>query len=300
MRYSLLFTTALTLAGFALTPGVSHAWPKDPVPVTGDSSTGSNYILSENFNSNQAAARLVEHLNYAQVALAMNNGPRAEQHLEQARRITAAIVAANPELRGKPVSKDLRTSRILFNSGNKDSRYHFFPIETGPIEVTKVRKGPFWTKKGGLAVMDAEIIYVTIDLTNARFDYHVDNAEQAIHEGKFNKADSHLARLISELISVNNSIHMPLDKARDNIALARDFVIQKNYAGARYALKHADRALHEMERDSRYKARRNDIIAVRQDIKELQQIIRKDDPTLLDKTEAKLSGWWDHMKEWGN
>ncbi len=116
--------------------------------------------------------------------------------------------------------------------------------------------------------------------------------------GDLKMADNHLARLTNAVVTVYSKVSVHNDKARDNLALARNFIASKNYDGARFALKHADEALDEMQNNAGYKSRRADIVAMRKDVSNLQTYITKKDPTAIEQADNKLSQWWDDMKTW--
>ncbi len=80
--------------------------------------------------------------------------------------------------------------------------------------------------------------------------------------------------------------------------MARAFLFGKNYDGASYALKHADEALDEMHKDNKNEARRTDIAAMRKDVNDLQEHIKKKDPNMIDKATKKIDTWWENLKNW--
>jgi hypothetical protein len=86
--------------------------------------------------------------------------------------------------------------------------------------------------------------------------------------------------------------------ARDNIVLTSNFIASGNYTGARYALKHADSALHEMQKDDTYSEHQADITAMRRNIKYLQNELTKKNPSMMQKADAKLGKWWSELKSW--
>jgi hypothetical protein len=188
------------------------------------------------------------------------------------------------------------SGRLVYEK-DTDYKYHYFPIEVGTVEIRKMGKGPFWAKKG-LAVTDAEIVYLTLDLTTHKPDEQLNAAENAIKEGKLADADEHLAQLTEQVVSVEDEEAMPLDKARDNITLARDFMAMNNYNGARFALSHADDALDDAQNDKRFSAHRDDIQSLRREVTHLEHIIAKNDPSLLGKADAKMAAWWHELKGW--
>ena len=203
-----------------------------------------------------AAERFVQHVNYARVALAMKNGPLAREHIIQAKRLVKSLKASQR----RPVST-VESGRVTYNydTGFKE---HYYPIETGPVEVKKLDKGPFWATKETLAITDADIVYLTLDLRGDVAEKHLQIARSAIDDGRLADADNQLATLTNAVVKVENKIPLPRDMARDNIALAHNFLAAGNYDGARFALKHADGALEDLEMDDRYKMHRPSIIAM--------------------------------------
>lgn len=240
-----------------------------------------------------AATRFVEHVNYIRVALAMKNTDLAKQHITQARNMVAVIKNATVEQRR---ITEVESGRIVYQYDTK-YKYHYFPIQTGPVQVKQMDNGPVWATND-LAVTDADIVYLTLDLTGNKAEIHLGEAEAAIAAGDLKLADNHLAQLTDAVVTVDNKIPMPSVKAHDNIALARNFIAGKNYEGASYALKHADEALDEMQKDNNNKARRDSIVVMRKDVSNLQDYIAKKDPTMIQKANAKMDKWWKDLEKW--
>ena len=235
------------------------------------------------------AENFIGNINYARVALASYNGDRAERHIAEARNLITRM--GNPA----PVAH-IESGRVVYDY-DTDYKYHYFPIETGSIEVKKMGHGPVWAKND-LAVTDAEVVTLTVDLSGYTADTRLDNAEADIKAGKLKAADAELAQLTDEVVTVDDTSPMPVDMARDNIVLTQNFINSGNYTGARYALKHADSALHDMQKDDIYSQHKADIAAMRRDIKHLQNELTQKNPTLMQKTDAKLSKWWSELKTW--
>jgi hypothetical protein len=244
-------------------------------------------------NPRIAAASFVEHVNFARVALAMKNKNLAKQHITQARDMIALIKTATTE---KQIISRVESGRIVYQYDTA-YKYHYFPIETGPVEVKKVSSGPVWAKND-LAVTEADIVYLTLDLTKDNTNTYLKASESAIAGDNLKEADNQLAMLTDAVVTVDSQESVPSDKAHDNIELARHFITGKNYEGARFSLKHADDALDEMQSDNMYTSRRRDIIAMRKDVSTLQDHIAKKDPTMIDKANKKMEVWWNDLKTW--
>jgi len=244
-------------------------------------------------NPRVAAGNFVEHVNYARVALAMKNTDLAKQHITQARNMATLIKGTAVEQRRVT---ELESGRIVYQY-ETEYKYHYFPIESGPVQVKQMSSGPVWAEND-LAVTDADIVYLTLDLTGDKEEAYFDKAEAAIAKGNLKDADTQLAILTNAVVTVDSRVAVPNDKARDNIALARNFIAGKNYEGASYALKHADEALDEMQADDTYKVQRPSIIAMRKDVSNLQNYITKKDPNMIQKADAKMEKWWKELKTW--
>jgi len=246
-------------------------------------------------NPRVAAASFVEHVNYARVALAMKNVELSRQHITHARNMAALIKGASPEHHRVT---EMESGRIVYQY-DTEYKYHYFPITTGPVEVKQMGDGPIWAKND-LAVTDADIVYLTLDLTDDKAAPYLAAAEAAITANDLKEADSQLAKLTDAVVTVEHKVSVPQNKAHDNIALARSFLARKNYDGARYALKHADDALDEMLQDDNNKARRDSIVAMRADVNNMQAVVTQKDPSLIEKADRKIDGWWKDLKNWSN
>jgi hypothetical protein len=188
------------------------------------------------------------------------------------------------------------TGRIVYQA-ETDYKNYYFPIQTGPVQVKEISNGPIWAKND-LAVTDADIVYLTLDLTGNDAQEYLNKADSEITQNNLKNADKQLAQLTDKVVMVDSQESVPSDKARDNIALARDFIAGKNYAGASFALSHADDALDEMQRSDGYEMERDSIIAMRSDVKDLQGYITKKDPSMIQKADAKMKKWWEELKTW--
>ena len=288
---TLLITTILSTT---LSLGATASYAVDSI-TTGTVKTAARPITkAEMVDPRVAATSFVEHVNFARVALAMKNTDLAKQHITQARNMVTVIKAATVEQR---VITQVESGRIVYKY-DTEYKYHYFPIQTGPVQVKTMDNGPVWATND-LAVTDADIVYLTLDLTGDKAETHLGEAEAALTANNLKLADEHLAQLTEAVVTVDSKVAMPSVKARDNIALARNFIAGKNYEGASYALKHADDALDKMQKDDNNKARLADIAAMREDVSNLQEYITKKDPNMIQKANAKMDKWWKDLNNWG-
>ena len=294
MKTRTLFITTILSAGLVLSIA---ACSNNADTITGHNAVTVNHPAADTAgeNARDVAEDFVGHINYARIALAKNKGNRAEQHVAEARNLLAQL--QNTTVEERRVER-IESGRVVYNTTN-DYKYHYFPITTGPLEIKKMSHGPVWAKND-LAVTDADIVYLTVDLNGNNAAKRLNEAEADIKAGHLKAADNQLAQLTDEVVTVDEQTSVPLDKARDNIRLARNFVSSGNYTGARYALKHADDALDEMQNDNTYQTHRTAIITMRKEVKHLQVAIAAKDPGLAHKAVAKLDKWWSQLKDWSN
>lgn len=282
------------LLGTSLVVGMSTAFAADNI-TTDAAKTGTTPMSkSEISDPSVAATSFVEHINYARVALAMKNADLAKQHITQARNMMEIIKAATAEQR---IITKVESGRIVYQYDTK-YKFHYFPIQTGPVTVKQITNGPIWAKND-LAVSDADVVYLTIDFTGNTAVTRLGEAESAIAANNLKLADEHLAQIIEAVVKVDSKESLPNLKAHDNIALARHFIDSQNYAGASYALKHADEALDDLQKKEKNKPQLEEITEMRKDVSTLQEYITKKDPGMIQKANTKIEKWWKDLTNWG-
>ncbi len=243
----------------------------------------------------QAASQFVAHINYARVAIAMKDYPLAQTHIEQAQDSLSVLRQAS--LEGKKVVQ-VESGRVVY-AYDTNYKTHYFPVER-PVEVKKVTKGPFWARGNTLAVTDADVVYLTLDLSGDKPEKGLAKAMQALSQDYVSDADKDLAKLSDQVVKVERKRSLPQEVARDNIALARDFVAMDNYSGARFALKHAAVALDEFEKQQPAGEKREQVVTMHKEVGALQEQVAKGDPGLLAKADAQMEGWWTRLRNWTN
>ncbi len=287
---------ATALLGAMLTLGIVSAAPAaDDITDSTSKKAGDPITMEEVVDPRAAAQSLVEHVNYARIAMALTNNALAKQHITQARNMATLITGATAE---KQRITEIESGRIVYQY-DTEYKYHYFPIQTGPVELKQLGEGPGWAKSE-LAVTDADIVYLTVDLTDNKAAAYLEDAQKALEMGNVKDADNQLAQLIKNAVTVDSKVSVPNDKARDNIALARRFIFSKNYDGARNALNHADDALDEMQNNDSFKSRRNGIIAMRREVNEIQDLISAKDPSVIEKIDNRMESWWNNIEAWAD
>ena len=139
MNIRTLMITTIISTGLLIT---SETFAADNI-TTGTVNTASSPISKEAIVDSKVAARsFVEHINYARVALAMKNTDLAKQHITQARNMVTLIKGMTTE--EKRIT-EVESGRIIYQY-DTDYKYHYFPIQTGPIQIKQMSNGPIWAK----------------------------------------------------------------------------------------------------------------------------------------------------------
>jgi len=290
-KQTLLMTTLLSAGILIGYVGVSCA----AETIISKTITNANAPISSEAISDPrvAAQSFVAHVNYARVALAMKNADLANQHIAQARNMVVLITNSTTEQRRV---QNVTAGRVNYTFDTVH-KYNYFPLEAGPMKIKEVSDGPLWAENS-LAVSDAEIVMLTLDLSNDKAETFLTEAEAYVKEGKLLEAQMKLGELTDAVVSVDNKVSIPVDKAHDNISIAQNFLRRQNYDGARYALGHADEALDEMQKDDAYKGHQAGLIEMRKEVKDMKDVITKKDPTVLQKSGTTLDKWMKELKAW--
>ncbi len=236
------------------------------------------------------AQDFIQYVNYARGAIAMKQYQVAKDNLVAAKtRIDDLKDVTN---------EDRRANQVQFGKvSNAGGANYYYPITTGPIQVKNVKSGPFWAGHKGIAVTDAEMVYLTLDLNDNRISEHLNSAISNLDKKNYATAQSDLASINDLVVKEDSAVRTPLVKARDNLQLASSFIEYKNYDGARFALHHANSALKDAENDPAYTDRKQRIIELQQQFADLEAELRAKDPTVLQKAGDKVKSWWKELKD---
>lgn len=305
MNFSLMTTTLL--AGMVASGGTPEAVqvadnlviteaPGATAQTTMNTGSGTEAATSDQAAQEQrfAAERMIEHVNYARIAAALKNKSNALNHIQMAQQYATLLQSSAPEYRTK---QRVQSGRFTYEY-NRDTREHYYPIATGIVERKELDTGPFWSDQKGVAVKNAEAAYISISIDPSKSLEYLQKAKTELDENDFNDASEELDDLIKASVEAEKVKEMPLVKAQDNINLARHFLRAQNYDGARFALKHAENAIKDMEGDEQYSQQSQRIQDMHAQVEKLRTRLAKKDPTMLDKAQAQLNEWWQELRSW--
>ena len=257
------------------------------------SETGTKNVAPGMKGERESAAQFVHLLSQARYSINIKDTESATRFVREALNIGESLAKATAPVRG------VQTGRVDYDL-NDDDDDHFYRIDAGAVTNKQVGLGPFWADKKGLAVKDAEVVYLTVDLREADFREDLNEALKDLANNDLEDADDEISDVIEEVASIDAQESAPEIKARDNLELANHYMEAQNYDGARYPLKHARDALETMKNDDRFKGQETQINNYLSEIDKTEEVIAKKDPTALEKMQQNVESWWNDMKEWAS
>lgn len=240
-----------------------------------------------------APAQFLNHITDARVAIALQDYSGAAAHIAAAEK---ALVFLREHYREANKKITMESGRVVYNYDTLE-KAHYFAVTSQPLEVRQVSKGPAWAKVNTLAVTDAEVAYVTLDLNGTAPEKGLAKARKALEQGYYSDSDRVLAKLTTQVVALDGQQHLPQQVASDNIALAREFLSMNNYAGAQFALKHADATLTQLANDSSANSNEH-VEAMRKELQMLQSEVSSENRGLLARIDDRLQEWWEALKRW--
>jgi hypothetical protein len=275
---SFLITTVIAATAFTGT----QAFAKSKHIIT----TGTAY---------QEASNLIAFTSRARYALANNDPVLARSYIEAAK-IAGKNLAKSALDKNKV--KDIQSGRVSYESTLKDGAYYYYPVEAARVTQKDLNYGPFWKDNKGLAVKDAEFIYVTVNISGVDVQKDLDKASQEIDGKQYEDASDELQDLIEDVVTVEERKEAYALKARDNLLLARNYFDAGNYDLARYPFKHAKSALEHMKGNKDYADQQELVLKYLEEINRSEKVIAENDPNALEKLKTELKADWEGMKDW--
>jgi hypothetical protein len=243
----------------------------------------------------KAASQLVNQTSLARYALASNDANAAKAHIESAKIAGDTLAKLSSEERKVT---GVRSGRVSYDIKTEDGAYFYYPVETGTVTTKEIGSGPFWSSNKGLAVKDAELVYMTVDINGADIQEDLTDALKDINDSDLADADDELNDILEEIVSIEDRQEALAIKAKDNLQLTRDYLAAKNYDAARYPLKHAKSALEDMDGNERYAADQAMVQKYLKEVERSEKIIAQKDPNAIEKLQKEWNTSWNDLKKW--
>lgn len=243
--------------------------------------TGSFYMQQLNESSDMMAQ-----VDLAKRALDLGLGKDAVYHLNQATKYATELKKKSPEM---ITASTLRYNNKVFTFNNKYKDYLIPAVDdlfTVSDYNTKINRNP---KKDKAAEEDTGIGRYQLALDIRNVESALNKSKQLATKGDVMLARHELNNLYKGAVENSMVYEDPIWAVNDNLMMTRALINEKDFDGARYALKKAAEELSTIKKADKYKGDAKTLATLESDINSLQQTIKKDDPGIVTKIGEKIS-----------
>lgn len=144
-----------------------------------------------------------------------------------------------------PKEKRMYSGKFSYMLDKKASDY-YVPIYSGNFVYEDLKEDPFMLENKNLMLNSVELAYVKILYDSNLIDTKLNEAKKLAQQGKLNDAEKKLSSLLNEIVIIDTSIQLPIDKAIGNLVIAKELIHKKNYENADIALSYAQSAIESI------------------------------------------------------
>jgi hypothetical protein len=227
-------------------------------------------------------------INIAQVALMYGMNDDASSHIDAARKAISGwdSQVASAEKPTVPMT----AGKMSYKTAQGHADY-WIPVVNDRFAVQEFGGKHFSSKNPDIDVTDAESINYQMLLDTKVADAQLAKAQTAISQKQYDVAMNALYGVSNGAITETLVQERPMAAARDNLIVARELLRDKDYRGASFALKHANKELARVEKENPGSSNDKSIKDMRSQIDSLQASIAKENPSALKTAEQKIDDW---------
>ena len=236
-------------------------------------------------------------VNLARHALDLGMNKDAADHIAKAREIAGKLEKQSPEL---SVASTLRAGNKVYTF-NDDYKDYLIPVvddlfTTGDYNVmVKAHK-----QKDEVAENDVETGRFKLSLDIRNVEKALDQSGSLASAGKISQARTALNGIYVGAVETAEAYEDPLWAVQDNLRASHSMILNKDYDGARYALKDAEKELKAIKTVDKYSGDSGTIIRLEKEISTLNDSLSSKDPTAIQKAEKTVSGWLNDVRNIGH
>jgi hypothetical protein len=229
---------------------------------------------------------LLDATNEARVAVQADNIEDAQFHINHAMENADTILNGSPHRRYAQLYDELDRYSVLGpimtrrNSNNGQNSNGQASDASHVVTATHT------------TVRNVEGQYTSVALDVQAAKNHLNMASQALQQGNFQKADEALQAVQDSVVVTTVAADLPLLRARENLALARESAEDGHFGETRAALRAASRALANYADNSGRHA--NDARTIRSQIVNFNQSLQTSHMDAV----SKIDQWWDQTTDW--
>ncbi len=267
------------------------------VPATNPDLPISKQMQSKSTQSDKAVKNTTEmmaHLSFAAQAIDLGLKKPAMHNLMKAKTISAMLEKSSPEI----VSEyDFKFGKSTY-SVNGINRDYYLPVaDTSFIEGQFAEKDIFG-KNPKMEEKSLAIVHSTLQVNLKDVSAAIISAEKYTKNGKFDDARTALNGVYKNAIRSEEVVSNPVWTVWSNITLAQDFLKQKQFKSARFALNAAKSDIEQIEKDKLLTKNGEEAKVLKSELEETEKTLNEKDLSQVKKLEAKLFDWGQKIKNW--
>lgn len=252
--------------------------PKIPPAVA-----GSFYVQQLNESSD-----MMGQIALARQSLDLGMDNDAIYHIGRAQKFATELQEKSPEL---AVTSTLRFNDKVYSFNNEYKDY-LIPAVDDLFTVadfdTKIKRNP---AKDKTAETETGVgrYQLALDIRNVQAS--LKEAKDLAEEGDVLKARMALNNVYKGAVESSLVYEDPIWTVHDNLMIANALIKEKDFKGARFALKKAESQLKTIQGYDKYESDQKALQKMSSEVEELHKTLQADDPGLLQKAGNKISGW---------
>jgi flagellin-specific chaperone FliS len=229
---------------------------------------------------------LLDATNEARVAVEADNMKDAQFHINHAIENANMILNSSPHQRYAQLYDELDRYSVLGPIMTQRNSNNGQNSKSQASDASRV------AAKTHPTVREVEGQYTSVALDVQAAKDHLNMASQALQNGNFQKADEALQAVQDSVVVTTVAADLPLLRARENLALARESALQGHFGETQAALNAASRALVDYADNSGPHA--NDARSMRSQIVNFNQSLQQNHTDAV----SKIDQWWDQTTDW--
>ena len=232
--------------------------------------------------------KMMGQVNLARRALDLGLKNDAVDHIAKARQIAGELENKSPQL---TVASTLRAGGKVYTFNNEYKDY-LIPVVDDVFTTANydllVKSNP---SKDKVAERDTETGRFRLALDIRNVENSLDQAKTFAQEGKIKESSAALNDMYKGAVETVVAYDDPITAVHDNLMASSSMIKKKDFDGARYALKDAEKELTTLEKSGLYSSDSATVKRLEKEISTLHASLSNKDPSVLQKAEKAISGW---------
>ncbi len=166
------------------------------------------------------AEELVNYVNEARINVGLREKQKAISSINKAEEV---LYTTKGLTEGTPKEKKIYSGKVKYVL-DRNSSDMYVPIYSGKFIYEHVQKDIFPLNHENITVDDVELAYVKIIFDKKYIEAKLENAKRSIEKGDLIEAERYLRTMLNQIITVEASVEMPVEKTLANLAIVKELV----------------------------------------------------------------------------